>query len=248
MTAHHGIGVWPTDDDLRRRRWADARLSALVDREIGRILDGLETAGLADDTLVVFSSDHGDQNGSHDLAHKRCLYDESARVPLLVAGPGVVAGQVDTAHLVSNGIDFFATVCDYAGCEPPAGLAGRSLRPILEGEPEPAWRGWLVCEVENTKMFKSLKGRMVRSGRFKYMVYERGRNREQLLDMDADPGEMKNLARHPEFADVLQQHREYLREWCEQTDDTFGGHHYPHPDVRFMVPGDAYSEKPDRPT
>ena len=80
---------------------------------------------------------------------------------------------------------------------------------------------------------------MVRTARFKYIAYERGRNREQLFDLEQDPGETDNLAKKPEFHNQRQHHRECLREWCQTTGDNFGSH-YPHPEIPFMIPGDLY--------
>lgn len=234
-----GIGTWKTADEWRRLRWAYARISELVDREVGKILDALDKSGLTDNTLVIFSSDHGDQDGAHMLSHKRVLYEESVRVPFIAAGPGVRRNEVDTTHPINNSTDFFATVCDYAGAELPTHVRGRSLRPLLEGNDIPDWPEYVVSEVENEHLHKHQRGRMVRSQRFKYMAYERGRNREQLFDLEADPGEMNNLAKLPEFNNERQRHREYLREWCLATSDTFD-RHYARPDVQFMIPGDAY--------
>ena len=234
-----GIGTWQTDEEWRRRRWAYARITEKVDTRIGSVLKALEQAGLADDTLVIFSSDHGDQDGAHMLAHKRVLYEESVRVPLIVAGPGVQRGAVDATHLVNNSTDFFATVCDYAAAKMPPDLSGHSLRPILEGHAPGSWPEYVVSEVENEHLHKRARGRMVRTARFKYIAYERWRHREQLFDLPADPGETNNLAKAPDCREELQRHREHLREWCRRTSDSFG-RHYPHPNVPFMIPGDSY--------
>ena len=240
VSEHMGMVPWDTPEEWRRLRWAYARICERVDREISRILDALDTCGLAGNTLVIFSSDHGDQDGAHQLAHKRVLYEESVRIPFLAAGPGVQKGAVNSENPVNNSTDFFATICDYAGAEMPDGLNGRSLKPILEGNAPGSWPEYAVSEVEDEKQYKNARARMVRSARFKYMAFERGRNREQLFDLESDPGEMKNIASNPDYADILQQHREYLRAWCIQTNDIFGGRHYPHPDVPFMIPGDVY--------
>jgi arylsulfatase A-like enzyme len=114
-----------------------------------------------------------------------------------------------------------------------------SLRPVLEGREPVSWPDHVVSDVEDEHLHKRGRGRMVRTGRFKYIAYERGRHREQLFDLESDPGEMHNLAAKDGFRDQLQRHREYLRTWCRETNDTFG-RHYPHPDVPFMIPGDSY--------
>lgn len=212
-----------------------------VDAQIGQILEALKDAGLAHNTLVIFSSDHGDGHGSHHLVQKTFMYEEAARVPLLVSMPGVTkAGHVDSGHLVSDGLDFYATICDFAGVELPPGLHGRSLRPLLDGTENVEWTDHLVAETHFGKA--DSEARMVRTERYKYVVYGWGAYREQLFDMERDPGEMVNLAVYSKYRDVLQHHRDLLRDCCEKTNDTFNGHHYSHPKIPFRVPGDEYPQ------
>jgi choline-sulfatase len=178
----------------------------MVDAQIGHVLDALEDAGHAEDTLVIFSSDHGESLGQHGLVSKSVLYESAVRVPLLVSWPGhVPAGRVDETHLVS-GIDVAPTICDYAGCEPPPLARGASLRPLLEREKdaEPAWRSYLVAE-SNTQ------GRMVRSARYKWITYE-GDPVELLFDLEHDPLETRNLAKVEEHRAALEAHRAFLAE------------------------------------
>jgi len=204
-----------TERDWRIYRWVYARLVQRVDAQIGHLLDGLRQGRLDRATLIVFTSDHGDMDASHRLASKRFFYEESARVPLIVRPPGGLrAGRVDRSHLVSTGLDLLPTLCDYAGITPPPGLLGRSLRPLIEGRVPPDWRSFVVCEERN--------GRMVRSTRFKYCVYADGTLEETLFDLEADPGELRNLAGDPSRASVLAEHRRLLREWVAATGDADG--------------------------
>jgi choline-sulfatase len=198
--------------DWRRHRWAYCRLTERVDAQIGRVLDALRSANREADTLVVFVSDHGDMDGSHRMEHKTVLYEEACRVPLLVRLPGATkAGLVDREHLVSTGLDLLPTLCDFAGIKTPAGLRGRSVRPLAEGRPPDGWRGDLVVE--------SQIGRMVRTARFKYNCYEDGARREQLIDLREDPGEMVNLAGRESHAETLKDHRRRLCRWVDETGD-----------------------------
>ncbi|MFW6161372.1 MAG: sulfatase, partial [Planctomycetota bacterium] len=154
---------------------------------------------------------HGDHDAAHKLEHKSILYEEAARIPLLMRWPGhLPSGRLDREHLVSNGLDLIPTLCDAAGIEPPDGLLGRSALPVAKGETVP-WRDHLVVE---TKC-----GRMLRSARYKYVVYDSGRNREQLFDLDADPHETRSLAAEPQHKATLEQHRRLLRDWVNATDD-----------------------------
>lgn len=191
------------EEDWRLHRWAYARLTERVDAEIARVLAALRSSGLERDTVVVFSSDHGDMDSAHGFEHKSLPYEESARVPLIVSWPGrVPARKVNRSHLVSSTVDLLPTLCDFAGIQPPPGLPGRSFRPLAEGRKPASWREDLLVEFTG--------GRSLRSRRYKYSVWDKGENREVLIDMEKDPGEMKNLAGDPAFASVLESHRERL--------------------------------------
>jgi choline-sulfatase len=201
--------------EWRLHRWAYCRLTEKVDAEIGIVLAALRETGLEKNTLVIFTSDHGDMDGAHRLEHKSVPYEESARVPLIVSWPGhTKAGWVDREHLVSVGLDLIPTLCDFAGIEKPNHLLGRSVRPIAEGKTVSSWRSCLA--VEGTAW------RMIRTARYKYVVYEEGQRREQLIDLEKDPGEMKNLASDPQYRGVLMEHRRLLWEWASQINDSIG--------------------------
>jgi choline-sulfatase len=209
-----------SDERWRQHRWAYCRLTEMVDAHIAEMLEALRDAGLEKSTVVVFTSDHGDLDSAHRLEHKSILYEEAARVPFLVSQQGVTPpGLVDDVHLVSVGLDLIPTLCDYAGIAPPPGLHGRSVRPLAEGRDAPGWRDQVVVE--------SRAGRMLRTDRFKYVVYESGAHREQLIDLAEDPGEMHNLAETPEFRDVLNEHRRRLRGWVAQTGDAIAEPYVP---------------------
>lgn len=199
----------------RINRWIYNRLTEQVDKHIGMILDGLKDAGLADNTLIVFTSDHGNMDASHRLASKGLFYEESVGVPLIIKYKGdIKPGQTDKKHLISTGLDILPTICDYAGVTKPAHLLGKSLRPLAEGKPVNKWRSYVAAE--NTW------SRMIRSEKFKYCVYESGDNKESLVDMENDPGEMRNLVDDPKFRDVLIKHRGLLKEWIKLSDDKDG--------------------------
>ena len=209
-----------SEDMWRLHRWLYARLTERVDAWIGQVLRAVADAGLAEETLIIFTSDHGDMDGAHRMEHKGVLYEEATRIPFLVSWKGKIpAGVVDDTHLVSNGLDLLPTLCDYAAAEPPAGLPGRSLRPLLEAGAGADWRDFLVVE--------SRHGRMVRTDRFKYSLYESGARREMLTDLRNDPGEMVNLAEDPDFRELLETHRGLLREWVRAQGDTMAEPYLP---------------------
>ena len=194
------------EQDWRRHRWAYARLTERVDAQIGHVLDALKQAGLEENTLVVFTSDHGDMDSAHRLEHKSMPYEEAMRVPFIVSWKGVTkGGGVDREHLVSTGLDLIPTLCDFAGIVAPPELKGRSVRKLVEGATVEDWRTMLVVENENS--------RILHMGQSKYVVYAQGKQREQFMDLDKDPGEMKNLAADPNYKAQVEQGRRALLAW-----------------------------------
>ena len=225
--------LYPTADwtpgKWRQYRWAYYRMVELVDRRIGQVLEALRRTGQEENTVVCFVSDHGDGTGAHHWNQKQVLYEETTRVPFIIAhkGQGRPAA-VERTQLVSTGLDLLPTLCDYAGVSVPTGCRGHSLRGIVQtGEAAPL-REYLVAETEFGQ-FESIApfehtgpmGRMVRSASYKYVVYSEGKLREQLFDMEEDPGEMKNLAVSAEHREILEWHRRMLADWCEETKDDF---------------------------
>jgi len=202
-------------EDWRMHRWAYCRLTERVDAEIGKVLTALRETGLDRDTVVVFSSDHGDMDSAHGFEHKSLPYEESARVPFIVSWPGHTrAGRVDKRHLISSCVDLLPTLCDYAGITPPEGLPGRSVRPLVEQGRAKDWREDVVIECVDS--------RTVRSRRYKYSLFAGDAPREMLIDMEKAPGETLNLATNPKFAPVLSDHRRRLRARIEALGDAYG--------------------------
>jgi len=210
-----------SEDDWRHFRHAYYRLCEKVDAEVVRMLDALDASGHADNTVIIFTSDHGDGHGAHHWNQKTALWEEEIRVPMLVSAPGGARGQV-TERLVSNGLDLLPTVCDYAGVDCPDGLDGLSLRPTVEGDTAGKWRDEVIVETQ-VNFGDGPSGpsfaRSLVADRYKYSVYLMGRNREQLIDLHADLGEMVDLAVELRHADTLGEMRGRLRRWAEETDD-----------------------------
>jgi choline-sulfatase len=186
----------------RLHRWAYCRLTERVDAQIGRVLKSLRDSGKDKDTVVIFSSDHGDHDSSHKMEHKTAFYEEAVAIPLIISQPGVTPKAV-CSEVVSNGLDLLPTICDYAGAEVPDGLLGTSLRPLAEGAAAPE-RRYIPVEGE--------VGRMIVTDDFKYKVYDDGEHREQLIDLKNDPGETRNAATDPHLSAVLEDHRKHFAE------------------------------------
>jgi arylsulfatase A-like enzyme len=196
-----------TEKEWRLYRWAYARLTERGDTQIGELLEGLRESGLSDNTLVVFTSDHGSMDAAHRLEHKSMPYEEAIRVPFIFNGKGVTkAGFVDRKHLVSNGLDLIPTLCDFAGVPVPTELTGRSLRPLIEGQSPHDWRQSLVVENE--------RARFLHLGDKKYGVIASGAGRQEMFyDLSKDPGEMKNVVSDASYKDDVANARRQLLQW-----------------------------------
>jgi arylsulfatase A-like enzyme len=206
--------------EWRIYRWIYCRLTEKADRLVGDLLDAVQRMGIDDETLVVFTSDHGDMDACHRLASKGRFYEKSVKVPFLLKYPGqVLAGHVDHEHFVSSGMDILPTLCDFAGIEIPESAMGRSLRTLAAGREDPAWREFVVTENHT--------GRMLRTRDFKYCLYSQGNPRESLVDLRNDPGELVNVATIPDYQLTLREHRRLLRGWMQESQD--------HPGLMFAI-------------
>lgn len=205
-----------TADDWRRYRNAYFRLIEHVDAEVGKIIDTIDSLGLWDNTVVIFTADHGDGQGAHQWNQKTALWEEVANIPLIVCAPGnrKNAGQV-TEALVNNGIDLMPTILDWAEVEKPAWCDGNSLRGAVENPASEGENEYVVCETVFAQT-GGTNGWMLRTPHFKYVLYEAGENREMLFDMDNDRLEMTNLAIESKYRPELLRHRELLRQWMSQ--------------------------------
>lgn len=215
-----------TPDKWRQMRWGYYRLIERSDEEIGKVLTALNESGLAENTLVIFTADHGDCTGAHQFAQKTVFYDEAARIPFIVSMPGTVSPGT-TKKLVNAGIDVFPTMLDYAGLAAPEFFKGLSVKPVCENPDLSGWRDHIVLSNHMVQgavppggsEIPQCRGRMVRTEKFKYAVYDIGLHRESLIDMVNDPHEMFNLARTAKYRNVLHEHREILRKYAVENGD-----------------------------
>lgn len=180
---------------------------AQVDDAFGILLDALDRSGLEDETLVVFTSDHGDMCGAHRMLDKHyVLYDDVVRVPFVVRMPGQVDGR-RCDDFVYNTLDLPPTFLEAAGIEIPGGLHGKSLMSILHGGTDSAPRSGVVSTY-NGQQFGLYSQRMLRQREWKYVW--NATDVDELYDMRNDPEELTNLAGNPDQADRLADMRNTL--------------------------------------
>lgn len=213
-----------TDDKWRQYRWAYFQLVEKVDAHIQDVLDALKESGEEENTIIIFTSDHGDGNASHKWNQKQILYEESARIPLIVSWKGVTkANSINNSEVISTGLDLIPTMLDIAQAKQPDYLKGKSFMNLALSKEEKDWREYTIIETEFCQSLNTfdIKGRCVRSSDYKYIVYDKGQLTEQLFDMTKDPGEKDNLAQKKEYKKILYKHRKELRKWMKQTNDSF---------------------------
>jgi iduronate 2-sulfatase len=198
-------------DDLRRQAVQAYYASiSFMDAQVGRVVDALDRLGLAANTIIVFTSDHGYHLGEHGLWQKMSLFEESARVPLLMIAPGVSRAGSVVKTPVSQ-LDLYPTLTELAGVKAPANLQGQSLVPLLR-DPETTGRGWALTQVTRGGGTNRFFGYSLRTDRWRYTEWDEGRRGSELYDHDHDPRELKNLAKVGAHAATVAGLRRQLQE------------------------------------
>ncbi len=185
---------------------------AQTDNCIGEVLQELHNLGLDQDTIVLYTADHGEMLGTHGLWQKDLFYEPSAGVPLIVRAPGVTGQNVVCKTPVSL-VQAYPTLTDLCGVPAPTGLDGSSFSDALRNPQE----------TRDTEIFAELglsgphAGYMIRAGNFKYCYYEN--DMPELYDLQADPDEMKNLALQPAYTKRAQEMQSRLFAWHRPTQE-----------------------------
>ena len=240
---------------LRRTRFSDLswrnyrhdyyRMIEKMDADVGRIIGAVDSRN--DQTIVIFTADHGDGAGRHSMIGKWFPYEEALKVPFIVYAPGMIGKGMDTEHLVS-GVDIMSTACDFARIPVPPLQRGFSLKPLLDGTEGLPWRDHVYAEFMRT-------GRIIVTKKYKFVKYYepsglpetddrhfvlketgdpspfipgrghlfRDRQPRLLFDLENDPWEMTNLATNPEYKEIVDQNEMILKEW---EDRLIPGTHY----------------------
>ncbi|MBW3600259.1 MAG: sulfatase-like hydrolase/transferase [Planctomycetes bacterium] len=206
------LAPWPRTERVVREQLAEYYgLIAHLDHEIGRVLAALSRSGEAENTLIVYTADHGLAMGSHGLLGKQNLYEHSMKSPLVFAGAGIPEGESDALVYL---LDTMPTVLDVARVLAPGGIEGKTLAPIWRGDETFTPRDSIYTAMGQTI-------RAVRDDRWKFIRYPHI-NRLQLFDLASDPHELRNLADEREHVETVQRMTELMTRWHQQVDD-------PHP-------------------
>jgi len=200
---------WPyfgvTPDQARECKRAYYAAISFVDAQIGRLLDAVDRLGLADNTVIVFWSDHGYHLGEHGLWFKQSCFEEAARVPLIVCLPGKKNAGQTSPRLVEL-LDLYPTLADLASLTPPKDLQGMSLKPLLN-DPQAKWELPAYTQVQRA----GFGGYSVRTPTYRYTEWDFGKRGVELYDQQTDPHELHNLAEDSQHADLVKQLSALLR-------------------------------------
>ena len=192
--------------------------TSFMDAQVGQLLDALDRLKLADKTIVVFLSDHGYHLYEHGLWQKMSLFENSARVPLVIAVPGNKSNGQACRRVVEL-VDLHPTLAELCGLTAPTNLDGKSLKSLLD-DPQSAWdkpaltqvsRGTPTATNDPSKK-PSFMGRSIRTERYRFTEWDNGDKGAELYDHDNDPGELKNLAADPAHSATVETLRKELRQ------------------------------------
>jgi arylsulfatase A-like enzyme len=199
---------WPrTEEAVRRHLHEYYGCITSLDAHIGRLLATLQDLGQLDNTIIIFSSDHGLAIGSHGLFGKQNVYEDGMKAPLVFAGPGIPKGRSDALVYLH---DIFPTTCELVGAPVPEGLDGRSFAPIMQGS-KTKTRDSLFLAFENSQ-------RAVRDDRWKLIRYPHI-NKSQLFDLQNDPHEMRDLSADPAHAGRIESLLALMANWQAELGD-----------------------------
>lgn len=214
IRADDGTGLWQHYRKVYREK------TGLFDACFGRIIDALDELNLRDNTLIIFTSDHGDMDGQHRLIFKGpFMYEHLVRVPLIVQLPAYMrsAPTPGESDVLTVNVDIVPTIADFAGatCGPTDGV---SLKPLLTGAPLPAEREFAVFQYYSKQNWVN-PIRAIRTRRFKYVRYRP--HEEELYHLEDDPHELHNLANCPDFAAIKSELNAKLNQWMAANGDPF---------------------------
>ncbi|SBT11306.1 sulfatase family protein [Vibrio celticus] len=208
------IAIW------KYQRYVQDYLATIisVDESVGAVLDFLERHGLADDTIVVYTSDQGFYMGEHGWFDKRFMYEESFRAPLLIQYPDKIKPGTVIDKMVQN-IDYAPTFLEFAGVAIPEDIQGQSMVSLLTGEPADDWRTALYYHFyEYPAMHDVTRHYGTRDSRYKLMHFYYQMDEWEFYDLEADPHEMNNAIDAPQYQAVIQGLKQTITELEKQYD------------------------------
>jgi arylsulfatase A-like enzyme len=176
-----------------------------MDAQVGRVLDTIDELGLRENTIVIFTSDHGYLLGEHNKFQKQHLFEESTRVPFIISAPGMAQAHGKASGQLTELIDLYPTIAELAGLTAPEDLHGQSLTPLLADPSGKEWEKELVFTISRSG------GESIRTKDWRFTHWGYGKKGMELYDRKNDPGEIANLAKDPAHADQVKKMKTLLK-------------------------------------
>lgn len=217
----HGVDFpYHSDLDIEAFYQRYGETLCAVDDSVGRILQQLETMGIAEDTLVIYMGDNGFMFGEHGLIDKRVAYETSIRVPLLMQCPSLFPGGTVVEEVVAN-IDIAPTILAAMGLEKPPHMDGQNFIPLVQGKKGP-WRDYFLYVYYWEKNFpQSPTVFCLRGSQYKYITYYGLWDIDELYDLEQDPTESRNLLPNPQYQRIARQMEDRLYQMIEEMGGMF---------------------------
>jgi len=224
LNYHHlrrAFGIVETDPEMvKKGRELYYGLVQWTDNEIGKLIKGLEKSDVADNTIVIYTTDHGENMGEHGLWWKNCMFDHAARIPLIISNPERWKGGQKRKEVCSL-IDLAATIAEIGGVEVPEDWDGNSLCSLMD-DPSTEWKNFAISEYYGHNIASGFA--MIRRGNYKYVYHTKPAENypaeRELYDLDADPGEFQNLASNPDQKKRIEMmHAALVKELGNELDD-----------------------------
>ena len=184
-----GLAAWPRTKEVISDQLCEYYgLVTHLDEQVGRIMDGVKNSKHADNTIIIYTADHGLAMGSHGLLGKQNIYEQSMRCPLIISGKGIPQGKTSSYTYIH---DLYSTICSWAGVKPPKGVTAEDLNPLMSGDKKEIHKD-LFLPFQNTQ-------RAVSNGKWKLHIYPKI-NHKLLFNLEEDPHELKDLSKsNPEM-------------------------------------------------
>ena len=183
MGRDEGLAAWPRTKEVISDQLCEYYgLVTHLDEQVGRIAEHIKNSPHADNTIIIYTADHGLGMGSHGLLGKQNVYEQSMAAPLIISGKGIPKGKTSSFNYIH---DLYSTICDFAGIKPPKGVTSKNLVPIMNGKVDKV-RDSMFLPFQNNQ-------RAINNGKWKLHIYPQI-NHQMLFDLENDPHELKDLA------------------------------------------------------
>jgi arylsulfatase A-like enzyme len=205
------LAAWPRTEEVVSDQLCEYYgLVTHLDEQVGRVMDALDGSPHAENTIIIYTADHGLAMGSHGLLGKQNIYEQSMSSPLILSGPGIPEGKSSSAFTYIH--DLYATVCDFAGVAKPGDVDSKTLVPVIHGQADRVHESVFLPFQDNQ--------RAVNDGRWKLHVYPKI-NHRLLFDLSNDPHEVTNLAGDLEHQADVQRMQSLMETWRNRLDDPY---------------------------